>query len=61
MIKVKNIFIRDKILNYLSNHKIYCRPVWELMHTFMYKNFKRSKILKAKDLYNTQFAYLAVQ
>tara|TARA_B100001057_G_scaffold500475_1_gene615769 strand:+ start:7530 stop:8681 length:1152 start_codon:yes stop_codon:yes gene_type:complete len=54
MIKVKNIFIRDKILNYLSNHKIYCRPVWELMHTLpMYKNFKRSKILKAKDLYNT--------
>ncbi len=54
LIKVKNISLRDKILNYLSRHKIYCRPVWDLMHTLpMYKKYYRSNISEAKKLYET--------
>ena len=54
LMKVSNIFLRDKILNYLNKNKIFCRPVWELMHTLpMYKNCRRTKLNEAKKLYDT--------
>lgn len=54
LIRVKNIKIRDKLLNYLIKNRFYCRPVWDLMHTLpMYKKCKKSNILNAKKLYET--------
>jgi perosamine synthetase len=51
MLDDADMSLRDEILQFLTDHKIHCRPVWELMHRLpMYQDMPAMDLSQAEKL-----------
>ncbi len=53
VIKPQFMHLKNQLLEVLNANRIFCRPIWKLMHKLpMYKDVPKSDLTCAEDLYN---------